>query len=50
MMTSFYTDDNKEVLSIHHKNEAFLVNTKNKTNVFYSYKEFVQYVESIIRR
>lgn len=50
LMTSFYTDDNKEILTIHHQNEAFLVNTNYKTNVFYSYREFVQYVESIIRR
>ena len=50
LMTSFYTDDNKEILTIHHQNETFLVNTNYKTNVFYSYREFVQYVESIIRR
>ena len=49
LLTTFYTDDNKEVLSIHHKNEAFLVNTNNKTNVFYSYREFVQYVESFMK-
>lgn len=49
LMTSFYTDDNKEVLTIHHQNEAFLVNTNDKTNVFYSYKEFVQYVESLTK-
>ena len=49
LMTSFYTDDNKEVLTIHHQNEAFLVNTNDKTNVFYSYREFVQYVESFMK-
>ena len=49
LMTSFYTDDNKEVLTIHHQNGAFLVNTNDKTNVFYSYREFVQYVESFMK-
>lgn len=49
LMTSFYTDDNKEILTIHHQNEVFLVNKNNKTNVFYSYREFVQYVESFMK-
>ena len=49
LMTSFYTDNNKEILTIHHQNEAFLVNTNYKTNVFYSYREFVQYVESFMK-
>lgn len=47
-MTSFYTDDNKEVLTIHHRNEVFFVNELNKVKMFYSYTEFVQYVESFI--
>ena len=49
LMTSFYTDNNKEILTIHHQNEAFLVNTNYKTNVFYSYRELVQYVESFMK-
>ena len=48
LMTSFYTDDNKEVLTIHHRNEVFFVNELNKVKMFYSYREFVQYVESFI--
>lgn len=48
LLTSFYNDDKKEILSIHHRNEVFFVNELNKAKMFYSYKEFVQYVESFI--
>lgn len=41
-------DMKKEILSIHHRNEVFFVNELNKAKMFYSYKEFVQYVESFI--
>ena len=44
---TFYTDDNKEVLSIHHKNEVFIVTDQNCCKVYYSYKEFVDYIERI---
>ena len=47
LLTTFYTDDNKEVLSIHHKNEVFIVTDQNCCKVYYSYKEFVDYIERI---
>lgn len=48
LLTSFYNDDKKEILSIHHRNEVFFVNELNGSKMFYSYREFVQYVESFI--
>ena len=47
LLTTFYTDDNKEVLSIHHKNEVFIVSNQDSCKVYYSYKEFVDYIERI---
>ena len=49
MLTTFYTDDNKEILSVHHENEAFLINTLTTQRMFYTYRDFVDFVVSEYR-
>lgn len=44
MLTTFYTDDNKEILSVHHKNEVFIINSPKVKKVFFSYKDFVEFI------